>query len=142
MKLLYISCIHEFKMHPNRPFILKYKVIKTDEQYREYAEVLASLPPQYAEDEIELLQLLISHWELSIKIPKANDPICLIKALMTENNLKAKDLVQILNLSKGTVSKILNYKKGLSKNSIRKLSEHFKLNQKELNQAYSLFLLK
>lgn len=126
----------------NRPFIVKYKVIKTDEQYREYCKVLSMLPPQYAEDEIELLQLLISHWESSIKIPKADDPICLLKILMTENNLKAKDLVNILNLSKGTVSKILNYKKGLSKNSIRKLSQHFKLNQKELNQAYSLFLSK
>ncbi len=129
-------------MPQNRPFIVKYKVIKTDEQYREYCKVLAYLPPQYAEDEVELLQLLIEHWEASIKIPKAKDPINLLKCLMKENDLKAKDLVPILNLSKGTVSKILNYKKGLSKNSIRKLSEYFKLNQKELNKAYSLFLLK
>ena len=70
-------------MRSNRPFILKYKVIKTDEQYREYCEVLASLPSQYAVDEIELLQLLITHWESSTKIPNADDPVKLLKLLMT-----------------------------------------------------------
>ena len=126
-------------MHSNRPFIVKYKVIKTDEQYREYCEVLASLPSQYAVDEIELLQLLITHWESSTKIPNADDPVQLLKLLMTENNLKAKDLVGILNVSKGTVSKILNYKKGLSKKSIRQLSDYFRVSQQVFNKPYSLY---
>ncbi len=38
-----------------------------------------------------------------------SDPIELLKILMEEHNLKAKDLLQILDLSKGTVSKIHNY---------------------------------
>lgn len=126
-------------MRSNRPFILKYKVIKTDGQYREYCQVLASLPSQYAGDEIELLQLLITHWESSKKIPNADDPVKLLKLLMTENNLKAKDLVGILNLSKGTVSKILNYKKGLSKKSIRQLSNYFRVSQQIFNKPYSLY---
>lgn len=42
------------------------------------------------------------------------------KALMNDHGLKARDLGEMLNLSKGTVSKILNYQNGLSKDSIRK----------------------
>jgi len=57
---------------------------------------------------------------------------------MTENQLKSKDLSQILSLSKGTVSKILNYHKGLSKETIRKLAEYFKVSQEAFNKPYKL----
>lgn len=52
--------------------------------------------------------------------------------------LKAKDVGEILDLSKGTVSKILNYHKGLSKETIRKLSAHFELSQEAFNRPYDL----
>ncbi|PTN24973.1 helix-turn-helix domain-containing protein, partial [Desulfonatronum sp. SC1] len=58
--------------------------------------------------------------------------------LMEEHDLKAKDLVNILDLSKGTVSKILNYHKGLSKDTIRRLSDYFKLSQEAFNRPYKL----
>ena len=61
-----------------------------------------------------------------------------IKALMQEHNLNSTDLSRILNLSKGTISKMLNYNKGLSKETIRNLSEYFKLNQEIFNQPYKL----
>ena len=57
---------------------------------------------------------------------------------MEENNLKAVDLATILNLSKGTVSKILNRQKGLSKETIRKLSDYFKVSQEAFNRPYKL----
>ncbi len=57
---------------------------------------------------------------------------------MEEHNLKPKDLVKILDLSKGTVSRILNYHKGLSKDTIRKISDHFKLSQEAFNRTYKL----
>ena len=66
------------------------------------------------------------------------DPIQLLKSLMTENKLKAVDLVKILGVSKGLVSSILNYRKGLSKESIRKLSNYFKLSQEAFNRPYKL----
>ena len=47
-------------------------------------------------------------------------------------------LVEILILSKGTVSKILNYRKGLSKETIRKLSIYFKVSQDLFNRPYKL----
>lgn len=57
---------------------------------------------------------------------------------MHENNLKAKDLVAVLGLSKATISKILNYQKGLSKDTIRKLSAYFKVSQEAFNRPYRL----
>jgi HTH-type transcriptional regulator/antitoxin HigA len=67
-----------------------------------------------------------------------SDPVLLLKGLMEEHELKAKDLSGILDLSKGTVSKILNYHKGLSKETIRKLSDYFKLSQEAFNRPYRL----
>jgi HTH-type transcriptional regulator / antitoxin HigA len=57
---------------------------------------------------------------------------------MDEHDLKAKDLVEILNLSEETISKILNYHKGLSKDTIRNHSDYFKLSQEAFNRPYKL----
>jgi len=57
---------------------------------------------------------------------------------MEERNFKAKDLVDILGVSKGLVSDILNYKKGLSKEIIRSLSDYFKVPQEAFNRPYEL----
>lgn len=55
------------------------------------------------------------------------DPIELIRSLMKERNMKSKDLVDVLGVSKGHVSSILHYKKGLSKQNIRTLAEYFNI---------------
>ena len=55
-----------------------------------------------------------------------------------DKKMKAKDLVEILGVSKGLVSDILNYKKGLSKEIIRILSAHFKISQEAFNRPYKL----
>lgn len=120
---------------------LKYTIIKKEKQYDRYCDILEDLVDQGEDqnaDEIELLSLLIDKWD-SEHFPDVDlDPIEFIRALMEENNLKAKDLVEILNLSKGTVSKILNYQKGLSKETIRTLSSHFKVSQEAFNRPYQL----
>ena len=139
MKLLYIYVIKLEKMKNSRPFVVKYKVIKTEKQYHEYFEILSTLAPQYSPDEIELLQLLIDKWESDKHKIEQKDPVQLLKSLLKRNNLKAKDLIPILNLSKGTISKILNYQKGISKSSIRKLSNHFKISQSAFNRTYNLY---
>jgi HTH-type transcriptional regulator/antitoxin HigA len=120
---------------------LKYTVIKNADQYKKYCDILEELilnENQVTKDEIELLTLLIEKWDNENNTFNDTDPIELLKALMEEHNLKAKDLVEILNLSKGTISKILNYHKGLSKNTIRKLSDYFKLSQEAFNRPYKL----
>ena len=57
---------------------------------------------------------------------------------MKEHNLKANDLTNMLNISKSTISKMLNYQKGISKESIRKLAEYFKVSQNLFNRPYKL----
>lgn len=120
---------------------LKYKIIKTERQYDKYCKVLEELVfknRKKDEDEIELLTLLIEKYDEENYLVPELDPIQLLKSLMDEHKIKAKDLTEILNLSKGTVSKILNYQTGLSKETIRKLSEKFKLNQEAFNRPYRI----
>jgi len=47
-------------------------------------------------------------------------------------------LAKLLHVSEGLVSDMLNYKKGLSKETIRILSERFKLSQEAFNREYKL----
>jgi HTH-type transcriptional regulator / antitoxin HigA len=118
---------------------LKYTIIKTGEQYNEYCNILekVNISSNTAnQDEIELLNLLIEKWDDENNSFSNLNPVELIKALLEENNLKSEDLSKILDLSKGTVSKILNYQKGLSKETIRKLSLYFRVSQDTFNQPY------
>ena len=120
---------------------LKYTVIKDREQYDAYTNNLESLINQNngnAEDEIELLTLLIEKYDDDQKAFIDSDPVELLKLLMNEHRLKAKDIAELLSLSKGTVSKILNYQKGLSKETIRKLADEFKVAQEAFNRPYRL----
>ncbi len=124
---------------------LKYKIIKSREQYDAYCNALEELLFQNEEtkdievlEEIELLTLLIEKWDKEHNSFMELEPIQLLKSLMAEHHLRAKDLVDIMGISKGMVSNILNYRKGLSKESIRKLSIHFKLSQEAFNKPYKL----
>ncbi len=120
---------------------LKYTIIKNKEQYKEYCESLEDLVCLESEDsidEMELLTLLIEKWDKEHSSLMDLNPIEMLKFLMTDNDLKSKDLVEILGLSKGTVSKILNYHKGLSKDTIRKLADYFKLSQEAFNRPYRI----
>ncbi len=120
---------------------LKYIIIKNKEQYDKYCELLENLIIQEnnsLKDEIELLTLLIEKWDNEHNTFNDLNPVELLKSLMDEHNLKSKDLVEILGLTKGTVSKILNYHKGLSKDTIRKLSDYFKVSQEAFNRPYRL----
>jgi HTH-type transcriptional regulator/antitoxin HigA len=122
---------------------LKYTVIKSGEQYFDYCKKLEALLEinDYSNDkwdEIDLLTLLIEKWDADHSAFNEIDPVELLHSLMIENNFKAKDLVNILGVSKGLVSDILNYKKGLSKDNIRILSGFFKVSQEAFNRPYIL----
>jgi len=121
---------------------LKYTVIKNKKQYTQYCDLLETLvfaekKTKEIKNEIELLTLLIKDWDDRHSTLSEVDPVQLLHSLMKENNLKQTDLVKILGISKGLVSEILNYKKGMSKEIIRKLSAHFKLKQEAFNRDYS-----
>jgi len=124
---------------------LKYTIISSKKQYKEYCNTLEQLVSKngtsknkWIQKEIELLTLLIEKWDAEHNTFDDSDPIQLLKYLMDEHNLKAKDLVGIMGVSKGMVSGILNYRKGLSKESIRKLASYFKLSQEAFNRPYKL----
>lgn len=120
---------------------LKYKVIANKAQYYEYCNKLEELVfsgDTKAKDEIGLLTLLIEKWDADHNTFSDLDPIQLLRALMKDHKLKSSDLVAILGVSKGYVSEILHYKKGLSKDVIRILAVRFKLNQEAFNRPYPL----
>ena len=124
--------------------ILKYKVIKSDKQYNEYCQILHDLDfstkrkTKPIEDEMELLTFLIEKYDEEHRNFEILEPIPLLKSLMKDHKMKAVDLANLLNVSEGLVSDMLNYKKGLSKETIRILSERFKLNQEAFNRPYEL----
>ncbi len=90
------------------------------------------------QDEIELLNLLIEKYDAEHNTFDDADPIKLLKSLMKDHKMKAVDIAKLLNVSEGLVSDMLNYKKGLSKNTIRILSEKFKLSHEAFNRPYEL----
>jgi HTH-type transcriptional regulator/antitoxin HigA len=121
---------------------MKYTVIKNKKQYVEYCDKLMELnfkPSSKANnDDIELLEVLIDKWDKdNYKTPKM-DPIQLLNFLMSNHNLNRNDLINLLGIGKSAVSQILDYKKGLSKEVIRKLSEHFKVSQEAFNRPYPI----
>ena len=122
---------------------LPYKVIKTEKQYYEYCNMLEELAifkkkNKQQQDAIELLNVLIEKWDNDHNTFGDADPIELLKYLMTENKSKAVDLAKLLGVSKSLISDILHYRRGLSKEIIRKLADHFKLSQEVFNKPYKL----
>ena len=122
---------------------LKYIIIKNRTQYNQYCRKLEKLVTsgvkgKAAQDEINLLTLLIEKWDKEHNTFQQADPIRLLNSLLTDHNMKPKDLVKLLQISKGYVSEILNYKKSLSKEVIRKLADHFKVSQEAFNREYKL----
>jgi len=123
--------------------VLKYKVISTKAQYKDYCKKLEALvfsqvKNKNLNDEIALLTLLIEKWDNEHSTFNELDPVQLLKSFMNNHNIKAKDLVPILGISKSYISEILNYKKGFSKSIIRALSSYFKVAQEAFNRPYEL----
>lgn len=122
---------------------LKYTVIKDIEQYNQYCSMLEELVEKAAsdsslDDEVELLTLLIEKYDEANNSYTSGDPIELLRSFMDDHGLKAKHIVSLLGVSKGYVSDILHYRKGLSKEVIRKLADHFKVQQEAFNRPYKL----
>ena len=123
--------------------VLKYKVISSSTQYKEYSKILENLilskfKTKNFNDEIALLTLLIEKWDNDHNSFNELDPVQLLHSLMDSHQLKAKNLVDMLGVSKSYVSEILNYRKGFSKIVIRKLASHFKVSQEAFNKPYVL----
>jgi len=117
------------------------KPIKTEADYYKALERLelifdAAIDSKEG-DEAEILSLLIDNYENKHYPIEAPDPIEAIKIRMEEMNIKQKDLVGIIG-GKSRVSEILNRKKKLTVEMIRKLEEMLNLSASILVNNYSL----
>ena len=102
------------------------KVIKTEKEYQNALEELEPLmdaaPGSKEEQELELLALLIEKYEdehFPIPLP---DPVEAIKFRMEQQGLTQKDLIPYIG-SQSKVSEVLNHRRPLSLEMIRKLHE-------------------
>lgn len=115
------------------------EIIKTEKQYKKALasmEQLFDAPINSKEGkEAELLTLLIELYEEEHYKINAPDPIEAIKIRMDEMELKQKDMVGIIG-SKGIVSEVLNKKRKLTVDMIRKLSAKLNINASVLVQEY------
>ena len=90
------------------------------------------------QDTIDLLTLLIEKWDQEHNTFSEADPVELLDYLMKENKMKATDLAKELEISKSLLSDILHYRRGLSREVIRKLASRFKVSQELFNKPYKL----
>ncbi|HTJ11482.1 MAG TPA: hypothetical protein VL547_05640 [Dinghuibacter sp.] len=90
------------------------------------------------QDTIELLTVLIEKWDQKHNTFSDADPVELLVYLIKTNNLKAVDLAKQLDVSKSLISDILHYRRGLSRDIIRKLATRFKVSQELFNKPYKL----
>ena len=105
---------------------MDWKVIKTEKDYQKALSRLKVIFDAKRNsklgDELELLSLLIDNYEkdkFPIDLP---DPIEAIKFRMEQLGYKQKDLAEVMGL-KSRVSEILNRKRKLTLEMIRKLNE-------------------
>jgi HTH-type transcriptional regulator / antitoxin HigA len=121
---------------------MSYSIIKTVKQYKEYCaklmKLVADKPSKKTKDEIELLDLLIEKWDKEHSKLNSMNPIELLNYLMENQDMTREELGLILGISKSAISQILSYKKGLSKEVIRKLAAFFKVSQEAFNRSYHL----
>ncbi len=88
-------------------------------------------------DEADVLALLIDEYEKKHFPIEAPDPIAAIKIRMEELNLKQSDLINEIG-GKSRVSEILNRKRKLTVEMIRKLTSRLNLSASILVKDYAL----
>ena len=118
---------------------MKLKPIKSENDYNQALERLEKIfdakPETKEGDELEILGILIENYErehFPIELP---DPIEAIKFRMEQLDYSQNDLAEVIGL-KSRASEILNKKRKLSLEMIRKLTEKLHIPSEVLIQAY------
>ncbi len=118
---------------------MKLKPIRTEEDYemalKRLEKIFESEPGTNEGDELEVLALLIEDYEDKHYPIGPPDPIEAIKFRMEQMGMKQKDLGDILG-HKSRASEILNKKRKLTLEMIRKLSRELKIPTEVLIQEY------
>lgn len=117
------------------------KTIKTKKAYqaalKRLDEIFDAPTNTPAGDEAELLTLVIDVYENENFPIEAPDPIEAIKIRMEEMGLKQIDLIGIIG-EKGKVSEVLNRRRKLNLNMIRKINQRLHIPPSVLIQEYKL----
>jgi HTH-type transcriptional regulator / antitoxin HigA len=117
------------------------KPIKTEADYRaalkRLEEIFDAKPGTHESDELEILGLMVDDYENKHYPIEAPDPIEAIKIRMEEMNLKQVDLIPEIG-GKSRVSEILNRKRRLTVDMIRKLGNRLNLSYNLLIKDYQL----
>jgi HTH-type transcriptional regulator/antitoxin HigA len=117
------------------------KPIKNEEDYQEalsrLEEIFDATEGTPESDELDVLGLLVDEYEKQHYPIETPDPIEAIKIRMEELNLKQIDLVPEIG-GKSRVSEILNRKRRLTIQMIRKLKERLNLPVELLIRDYEL----
>ena len=120
---------------------MELKPIKTDTDYRaaltRLEEIFDAQLGTLEGDELEILSLLVDDYENKHHPIEAPDPIEAIKIRMEELQLKQVDLIEEMG-GKSRVSEVLNRKRRLTVEMIRKLTLRLDLSPNLLIQDYQL----
>jgi HTH-type transcriptional regulator/antitoxin HigA len=89
---------------------------------------------------ISLLEVLIEDFDRrqSINLKGGLTPIELLKFFMTENDLSAAKLSKEIDCSKQILSDVLNYRRKLSQDMVRKLTSRFSVSMDAFGRDYKL----
>ncbi|MEQ8241699.1 MAG: helix-turn-helix domain-containing protein [Cyclobacteriaceae bacterium] len=120
---------------------MEIRAIKTEEDYDKALsrlDLLFDAPSDTLEgEEAEILAILIDEYEKKNYPIEAPDPIEAIKIRMEEMGLRQIDLVGVIG-GKSRVSEILNRKRKLTVDMIRKLSEKLNISAQALISDYHI----
>jgi HTH-type transcriptional regulator/antitoxin HigA len=118
---------------------MELKLIKTEEDYKQalarLEEIFDAFPNTKEGDELEILSILIERYEekhYKIEFP---DPIEAIKSRMEQMGISQTELSSIVGL-KSRASEILNRKRKLTLEMIRKINDALKIPLEVLVQPY------
>lgn len=105
---------------------LRLKIINTEREYRQALATIEALwdaePGTQEHDALEVLGLLVDHYEKRTFPMEEPDPIEAIRFRLEQTGKEPKDLVPILG-SRSRVSEVLSRKRGLSLQMIRRIHD-------------------
>jgi len=122
---------------------LKYKLINNQKQYNQYCDILEDLcsnNKKKANDEIDLLTLLISEYNDRImdQYQEEMNPVELLIDLIADNELTQLELSKRIKVSPQLLNDIIKYRREITKSLAYKLSEEFKLKYSAFLKPYRL----
>ena len=111
--------------------MMKIFPIRNESDYERALEIVEQLmdaePETEAFDLLEVWTTLIEDYEARHHAIDFPDPVEAIKFRMEQEGMKQKDLAEILGGSKSRVSELLNRKRGLTLEMIRRLHNRLKI---------------